>query len=179
MRFLNVGIFLALGVSSVVLETASAQNSNLKSQLATESQSILASRIDLVYRRPMARGRELFGALVPWDRVWSPSADTAARMTVSTPFEVNGTRLPAGTYSLWTIPGATTWTVIFSKQATAFHMRYPDGQDAARIQVTPLKGDHVETLQFSFPMVDADSATFEMRWGTVRVPMLIRIVDSR
>ena len=54
--------------------------------------------------RPVARGRELFGALVPWGRIWTPSADSAARITLSTPIEVNGSRLAAGTYSIWTIP---------------------------------------------------------------------------
>src|SRR5215218_7692918 len=97
---------------------------NTKSQLGTVSQSVSGTRIDVTYRRPIARGRDLFGALVPWGRIWTPSADTAARITVSTPVEVNGAKLAAGTYSLWTIPDSLSWTIIFNAVPDAFHLRH-------------------------------------------------------
>src|SRR5262245_10124751 len=93
------------------------------SQLGTVMQEVAGARIEIVYRRPVARGRELFGALVPWDRVWTPSADSAARMTLSGPVEIEGQHLDAGSYGIWTIPDSSSWTVIFSGQAAAFHLR--------------------------------------------------------
>jgi hypothetical protein len=153
--------------------TACAQT-NYKSQLGTASQQVKDTRIDIRYRRPVARGRELFGALVPWGRIWTPSADSAAVLTVSSPITVNGERLPAGSYGIWTIPDSTSWTIIFSGKPAAFHLRYPDGQDVLRVQAKPVKGEYVETLLFDFPMVDADSARLELRWGTTVVPLLLR-----
>jgi hypothetical protein len=145
-----------------------------RSQLGVVSQSVGAARIEITYRRPVARGRDLFGALVPWGRVWTPSADSAARITISDPIEVNGAKLAAGTYSVWTIPDSTSWTVIFNAVPNAFHLRYPSDRDVLRVQAVPARGDHVETLMFAFPMVDADSARLEIRWGTTVVPLTLK-----
>jgi Protein of unknown function (DUF2911) len=145
-----------------------------KSQLGTVSQLIAGTRVEVVYRRPVARGRGLFGALVPWGRIWTPSADSAARITLSAPIAIEGSPLAAGSYSIWTIPDSTSWTIIFNRTAAAFHLRYPAGQDVLRIKAAPTHGEHVETLLWEFPMVDADSAMLQLRWGTTVVPMKLR-----
>jgi hypothetical protein len=165
-------------VAALALEvagsTACAQT-NYKSQLGTVSQQVMDTRIDVRYRRPVARGRELFGALVPWGRIWTPSADSAAVLTVSSPITVNGEQLPAGSYGIWAIPDSASWTIIFSGKPAAFHLRYPEGQDVLRVQAKPMKGDYVETMLFDFPMVDADSARLELHWGNTVVPLMLRV----
>ena len=75
-----------------------------KSQVGGVTQHVAGTRIDILYRRPVARGRSLFGTLVPWGRIWTPSADSAARVTISAPVTVNGAALPAGSYGIWAIP---------------------------------------------------------------------------
>ena len=165
-------MLVALGVG---VGTAGANAQAIpRSQLATVTQHIADTRVEIEYRRPVARGRALFGALVPWGRVWTPSADSAARFTISTPVTINGAVLAAGSYGLWTIPDSTTWTVIFSGVPAAFHLRYPEGRDVLRVRATPRHGDHVEALQFAFPLVDADSAVLQLQWGTTAVPLTIR-----
>jgi hypothetical protein len=164
---------LIVGALCGIAEIASAQNT--RSQLGTVSQSVMSTKIDVVYRRPVARGRALFGSLVKWGETWTPSADSGARITVSTPVDVNGSRLGAGSYSIWAVPDSLSWTVIFSSQAEVFHRNYPgESKDVLRVKAAPAKGDHVETLMFAFPMVDADSARLEIRWGTTVVPLLIK-----
>lgn len=150
------------------------QSGTPKSQLGTVTQMVGGTRVEITYRRPVARGRELFGALVPYGRVWTPSADTSAQLTLSGPVEINGSRLAAGSYGIWTVPDATSWTVIFSSVPAAFHLRYPQGRDVLRVRATPGTGEHVETLEFAFPVVDADSALLQLRWGTTVVPLKIR-----
>jgi len=145
-----------------------------RSQLGTVTQWVAGTRVEVLYRRPVARGRELFGALVPWGEMWTPSADSAARLTVSGPVEVNGAPLAAGTYGVWAIPDSAAWTVVFSEAAVAFHTRYPQGRDAVRVRAVPARGEHVETLAFVFPVVDADSAVLQLRWGTTVVPLTFR-----
>jgi DUF2911 family protein len=145
-----------------------------RSQLGIVSQMVAATRIEITWRRPVAHGRELFGALVPWGRVWTPSADSAARISLSGPIEINGAKLAAGTYGIWAIPDSTSWTVIFNSEAEAFHLRYAEGRDVLRVKATPAKGEHVETLSFGFPMVDADSALLHLRWGSTIVPLIIK-----
>lgn len=145
-----------------------------KSQLATVTQLVGPARIELRYRRPVARGRELFGGIVRWDHEWTPSADTAAIFSTSTPLEVAGSKLPAGRYSVWMIPNAKTWTVIFTSAVPVFHIPYRSGHEVLRVRVTPKNGEHMETLGFYFPMVDADSAVLNMHWGRTIVPIPIR-----
>lgn len=157
---------------SCIASAACAQNT--KSQLGVVSQVVNGTRIEITYRRPVARGRALFGALVPWGRIWTPSADSAARITISGPIDVNGSTLAAGSYSIWAIPDSSSWTLVFNREASVFHLRYPDGQDVLRVHSAPARGEHVETLMFTFPMVDADSARLELRWGTTVVPLSIR-----
>jgi hypothetical protein len=159
-----------MGVAAV---TADAQ-AIPKSQQATVSQQVAGARIDIRYRRPVARGRAIFGALVPWGRMWTPSADSAVKFVVSAPITVNGAPLAAGSYSLWAIPDSASWTIVFNSRADVFHLRYPEGQDVLRVTAAPAKGDHAESLLFDFPMVDADSATLHLRWGTTIVPLSIK-----
>jgi hypothetical protein len=145
-----------------------------RSQLASVGQTVNTARIDIVYRRPVARERELFGQLVPWGRVWSPSADSAAIFTVSAPIEVAGEKLAAGTYSVWAIPEKEEWTIIFNSTARAFHLTHSSGSDVLRVKAVPVESDHMETLAFYFPMVDADSAYLRLQWGKTVVPLTIR-----
>ena len=166
----------ALALALLVAPAAAYSQSIPRSQLGTVTQSLGSAHLEILYRRPVARGRELFGALVPWGKIWTPSADSAARITVSEAIEINGSKLAAGSYSIWAIPDSASWTVIFNTVPAAFHLRYPDGHDAMRVRATPGRGDHVETLLFAFPMVDADSARLEIRWGTTVVPLSIKTV---
>lgn len=158
----------------VAATAAAAAQATPKSQLGVVSQQIANARVEVVYRRPVARGRALFGALVPWGRIWTPSADSAARITLSAPMEINGSTLPAGTYGIWTLPDSISWTIIFNRSAAAFHLRYPDGKDALRVKAAPTHGDYIETLQWEFPMVDADSAILQLHWGTAVVPLRLK-----
>lgn len=145
------------------------------SQGATVTQDIADARVSLTYDRPVARGRQLFGALVPWGRVWMPGANWATTVELTRDVRVDGQPLQAGKYSLWTIPGETEWVVIFSRRARAFHTRYPDGEDALRVNVRPTTGGHMEALAFYFPVVGPDSAILNLHWGTTIVPLNIRL----
>jgi hypothetical protein len=147
-----------------------------KSQLATVTQVVDKAKIEIIYRRPVARGRELFGKLVPWNNTWTPSADSAAIFSTSADIDVAGSRLRAGRYALWMIPGPETWTVIFSTHQPVFHLNRPEPIDEVlRVHTRSHPGDHVESLAFYFPMVDADSAILVMHWGRTIVPIPIKV----
>lgn len=147
-----------------------------RSQAAAVSQRIANTEITVTYSRPVARGRPLFGALVPYDAVWNPGADQATAAAFTREVHINGQPLQAGKYSLWTIPRADVWTVIFSKAADVYHEPYPgEGQDALRLDVRPEKGPHMEVLTFYFPVVEGKDAVLRLHWGEVMVPLSIRV----
>ena len=166
------------GVLMAVLAAVAAQPPAIKpSQHGSVTQLVATTTITVDYNRPVARGRELFGALVPYDRVWCPGADDCTTLTVSTDVTIEGHALPAGTYSLWAKPGAARWTLILNRAHPIFHTRYQTvaDQDILTIDVTPRAGSHMETLAFYFPVVNAKHAELVLHWGTVVVPLAIDV----
>lgn len=145
------------------------------SQHGTVSQRVNETTITIEYDRPVARGRELFGKLVPYGRIWNPGANDATTVEVSTPVKVNGQDLPEGRYSLWAIPRDDEWTVIFNRQHAVWHTKYPEGQDALRLQIKPETGSHMETMAFYFPVVEGRTARLVLHWGSVVVPMDVEV----
>ena len=147
-----------------------------KSQAAAVSQRIANTEITITYSRPVARGRELFGVLVPYDQVWNPGADQATAMDVTRDIQINDRPLPAGKYSLWVVPRPETWTVILSKVSDVYHTPYPgEDQDALRLDVRPESGPHMDVLAFYFPNVEGKDAVLRLHWGSVMVPLSIRV----
>jgi Protein of unknown function (DUF2911) len=145
------------------------------SQHGSVSQEIADTNITIEYNRPVARGRELFGTLVPWGRIWCPGADECTSIQLSTSVTVNRQKLAAGHYTLWAEPDPDSWTIIFSRGYPAFHTSYPAGKDALRVKAVPRKGEHMETLAFYFPVVDGKHAELVLHWGTVVVPLTIDV----
>lgn len=148
-----------------------------KSQPALVVQRLGAARLSVRYNRPSARGRRLFGGIVPWDSVWCPGADEATRLDTDRDLRIGAATLPRGAYSLWMIPdSAGEWTVIFSHAVRAYHVPYPGaGKDALRVRVRPAAGAYVETLAWDVPLATPDSAVLEMRWGSVTVPIALHL----
>ena len=144
------------------------------SQRGEVHQRVAFTDIAITYNRPVARGRTLFGGLVPWDAVWNPGADSATTIAVSREILVEGQTLPAGRYTVWMVPGRERWTVIFSTAVDVFHIPYPGQRhDALRVTVTPERGDHMETLAFYFPTVERARAVLRLHWGDTVVPLSI------
>ena len=170
MRILSVLFLLSLGACS-----ADAQPGR-RSQRGTVTQSVNGTDISIRYYRPVLRGRVAFPGVVSWGRTWTPGADSATRIETSRPLDVEGKSLPAGKYSIWVVPQEKdAWTVIFNRAADVFHLSYDESQDALRVDAkATTAAQSVETLEFSFPLVDADSAVMQMQWGTFVLPLRLR-----
>jgi Protein of unknown function (DUF2911) len=141
------------------------------SQRGTVSQRVAFTDLSLEYGRPTARGRALFGALVPWDSVWHPGADSATQLTITREIALEGRAVPAGTYTLWLIPRQRgPWTLIVNRTGAIQHTPYPGpSSDLMRIDVTPEQLSHAETMAWSFPTVLRDEAQLRLHWGTTAV----------
>jgi len=168
---LSVLAFLALGACS-----ARAQPGR-RSQRGTVTQAVNGTEISIRYYRPVLRGRTAFPEVVSWGRTWTPGADSATRLETTGSLEIEGKMLPAGKYSLWVIPEEKdAWTVIFNHTADAFHLSHDESQDALRVQARATTSTQsVETLEMSFPLVDADSAIMQLQWGTFVLPLHVHV----
>ena len=146
------------------------------SQRGSVTQNVAFTHIAVTYGRPVARGRVLWGALVPWDSIWHPGADSATRIVFSKDVLVEGKPLRAGEYSLWLIPREhAPWTVIFSRAAHVFHKPYPGARfEVLRVDVNPEQVSDVESFTIYFPLVIRDEAVMRLHWGTIAVPIHIK-----
>jgi len=148
------------------------------SQRGRVDQTVAFTDISVVYGRPVARGRTLFGdsALVKWNAIWHPGADSATRITFSRDVKLEGRDVKAGEYTVWLIPRANgPWTFILNRAAHVFHIPYPgEGSDALRVDVMPERGTHMETLAFYFPVVLHDDAVMRIHWGETMIPVRIK-----
>jgi hypothetical protein len=145
------------------------------SQRGSVTQHVAHTTIAVEYGRPVARGRALFGQLVPWDSVWHPGADSATRISFDHPVRLEGQEVRAGEYSLWLFPRASgPWTVILSRAAHVFHKPYPGAaRDAYRIDVSPERGAHMESLAIYFPSVLRADAVLRIHWGETVLPIRV------
>ena len=146
------------------------------SQRGSVTQMVAFTRISVAYGRPVARGRALFGALVPWDSIWHPGADSATRITFSHDVLLEGKQLRAGEYTLWLIPRENQpWTLIVSRAAHVFHKPYPGSQfEVLRVDTTPEQVSPVDSFTIYFPMVLRDEAVMRLHWGTTALPVHIK-----
>jgi len=157
----------------IALITTACHSEPRKSQPAYVVQQLGSTTVAIRYNRPSARGRVLFGGIVPYGATWCPGADEATTFATSRPITFAGQSLAAGMYSVWAIPGQDNWTLILSHTAHTFHIPYPTGHDALRVSVSPMTGPFEETLAFEFPMADADHAILALHWGTtiIQIPI--------
>jgi hypothetical protein len=146
------------------------------SQRASVSQNVALTQVTVSYGRPFARGRTLFGELIPWDKIWHPGADSATVIRFSKDVQLEGNPVSAGEYSLWLLPRQQgNWTVILSKAARVYHQPYPgDSLDVVRFDVATESGAHMESMAVYFPAVVREEATMRVHWGETIVPIRIK-----
>ncbi|MEP6822334.1 MAG: DUF2911 domain-containing protein [Chthoniobacterales bacterium] len=151
------------------------------SQQAMVQQRVELTDITVTYHRPLVNGRKIWGGLVPMNEVWRAGANENTAIDFSTPVMVEGKPLPAGRYGLHMIPGADTWTVIFSKMAVAWgSYSYNESEDALRVTVKPREIPMEEALEYEFEDLKADSVTVTMKWDKLAVPFSVaaKVEDS-
>jgi hypothetical protein len=137
-------------------------------------QTVGLTDITINYNRPGVKGRPIWGALVPYDKVWRTGANEATTIEFSDDVWINGNKLPKGLYSLHTIPGATEWTVIFNSVAEQWgSYSYNAEKDALRVKVAPQAAEYREWMSFEVPEMTTDTAKIVLRWEKVAVPFTV------
>jgi hypothetical protein len=141
------------------------------SQRAVATQRIGLTDVTIIYHRPLAGGRKIFGDVVGYGRVWRAGANDNTTIEFTDPVTIEGQPLAAGRYGLHMVPGESEWTVIFSRNSTSWgSFHYDPKEDALRIKVQPAAGPHREALTYAFNELKPDSATITLEWATTVVP---------
>ncbi|HYC92928.1 MAG TPA: DUF2911 domain-containing protein [Thermoanaerobaculia bacterium] len=128
-------------------------------------------KITIDYSAPSKRGRTIFGELVPYDKVWRTGANAATTLTTDTDLMIGSLHVPAGKYTLYTIPGPKEWTLIVNKQTGQWGTKYDEKQDLGRVKMkvaSPLETP-VETFAIGI------DKTLSFTWDTTKawVPVVV------
>jgi hypothetical protein len=146
------------------------------SQHAVVTQRIGITDITINYHRPLANGRQVWGKVVPYGQVWRAGANENTTIRFSDPVTIEGQVLDKGTYGLHMIPGENQWTVIFSKDSTAWgSFTYKQQNDALRVEVKPQSAELHDALTYDFDDPKSDSTVITMRWEKVAVPFKVAV----
>src|ERR1700682_5542724 len=146
------------------------------SQRAQITQRVGLTDITIIYHAPLAGGRELFGKIVPYGKVWRSGANENTTISFTDDVSVEGHPLAAGTYGLHMIPSADKWTIIFSKNSTSWgSFSYDEKEDAVRVNVKPAAAENRDSLAYTFDDMKPDSTMVTMRWAKVAVPFHISV----
>ncbi len=163
-----------------------AMNAQVKMPAPSSTQTIKQDfgmgTIELTYSRPGAKGRKIFGDLVPFNKIWRTGANAATIIRFSEPVEIKGKRIDTGSYALYTIPGAESWEIILNKGIKNWGVDgYKETDDVVRIKVDPIKTESkIETFTMQFTDIKPESCELHIMWEktAVAIPITANIKDK-
>jgi hypothetical protein len=163
LTIIALAVFVFAGLSS----NAQDDKSKRPSPPAKATAVVGKTTVTIEYSQPSVKGRKVWGELVPYDKVWRTGANEATTFEVSSAVKVEGKDLPAGKYSLYTIPGESEWVIIFNKEPNQWGAyNYDASKDALRVNVKPGKSSEMtELLTF---MVGKDGMV-ALTWENLKV----------
>lgn len=166
--YLNLFIFISI---SLISQTAFSQIEwPSPSPKGTITQMVGNTAITVDYERPSARGREIFGGLVPWDKVWRTGAGYATKIRFDKDVMAGNQPVGAGYYALLTIPGKEEWMIILNRDTTLYGSnKYDYQKDVARFTVPARKSArYYETLTIDIDLIP-NNARIYISWTNISV----------
>lgn len=137
-------------------------------------QTVGYTNVEISYGSPGVKNRKIWNDLVPFNEVWRTGANEATTIEFDNDIQINGVVIPAGKYSLFTIPTNKSWTVIFNKvyeQWGAY--KYDKNEDLIRFSVTPEVSEFEERLQFSFQYISPYKTAVVFKWEKLKFSFVI------
>jgi len=131
------------------------------------SVTIEGKKLQVDYGAPSMRGRKIMGALVPYGQVWCAGANDATTLTTDADLDIAGLRVPKGSYTIWTIPGKTDWTLIVNKETGQWHTQYHASRDLGRVKINvKTLAAPVEQFRIQLAGAGGNKGTLSLIWET-------------
>ena len=122
--------------------------------------------VTIDYSRPSMRGRKIFGGLVPYGQVWRTGANAATSLKTDVDLVIGGAKVPAGSYTLYTIPNENGWKLIINKQTGQWGTDYDEKEDLARVEMKVSKNaSPTEQFTISFDQTGKTSGVLKLEWA--------------
>jgi len=178
-KILIVGAVIVVGVVGVVTRASHLQfGSRYTSPPANVATTIAGKKISIDYYAPSMHGRKVMDGLVPFGEVWCTGANWATKITTEGNLEIGTLKLPAGSYSIWTVPNQNEWTLIINKQTGQFHLNYDSSRDLGRtkMNVKSLTAP-VEKFRIELRPESANKGTLALLWETTEASIPFTVVQ--
>jgi hypothetical protein len=134
-------------------------------------------RITIDYYAPSTHGRKVMGNLVPYDEVWCTGANWATKITTEKDLDINGMKVPKGSYSIWTLPNEKQWMLIINKQTGQFHLNYDESQDFGRVKMNlTTLATPVETFKIEVQPSAGNKGTLALLWENTEASVPITVL---
>lgn len=172
-------MMVLLGVQGMQAQTL---KTPAKSPMSTVKQAVGLGDITVEYGRPSKNNRVIFGELLPYGELWRTGANSPTKITLGEDVSINGKEVKAGTYSVFSIPSQTEWTIILNKNMNIWGTDgYAEADDVARFLVKPTKlNDPVETFTIQFSNTKPTQVTLDLMWDNVKVSADISVnIDEK
>ncbi|HYF32687.1 MAG TPA: DUF2911 domain-containing protein [Chitinophagaceae bacterium] len=156
-------------------EEQSGKGMSLIARFDSVSADMGDARMKIYYSRPQVRGRTIFGTVVPWDRFWRTGANAATRMVITKPVYFGDKELPAGAYSIWTLPSLRGWTMMFNSQANVWGTEYNPAYDVLKVPMqvgSPAAFTEVMTIEIQ---PSDNGGTLNVIWENTKAALPFRI----
>lgn len=164
------------GFLALAAITANAQvDTPQPSPVGKVSQQVGLTDVNIEYSRPSAKGREIFGDLVPFGKMWRLGANASTKIEFSEPVTLNGAEVPAGKYAVYAIPNENSWEIIIHKNLEHWGVgAYKQEEDQVRFTATPEKTTaFVETFSMGFNNLSLNSGELQLAWENTLVKILV------
>ncbi|MDW8220986.1 MAG: DUF2911 domain-containing protein [Bacteroidota bacterium] len=174
----TVLVALAVIVASTATTISQTVRFPAPSSAAMVKQTVGVTDITITYSRPGVKGREIWGKLVPYNELWRTGANAATTIEVSDDVMIEGQKLAAGKYSVFTIPAQSgEWTLVINKNPNlAGTAGYKQEEDVFRVKVkAQMQPVSQEWLAFSFEDLTDSSATILLAWERMRLPIKLTV----
>jgi len=150
----------------VVAGTSQQQDKSKRPSPPAKAEVTLKGKtITIDYSRPSAKGRKIIGGVVPFNQVWRTGANEATTFNTPIALTVGDAKVPAGTYTLYTLPSESGWKLIINKQTGQWGTEYDEKQDLARVDMQTGKTPQpVEQFTISFEKKGDDAANLVLQW---------------
>ena len=151
------------------------------SPTATISQAVGVSNISIEYSRPGAKGREIFGGLVAYDKIWRTGANKATNITFGENTLFGSEKVKKGTYSLFTIPGKEEWTILLNTETELWGVgKYDEEKQSCQIKVPATKtADFTESFTIEFGSFNSFSAEIILCWANTKVTIPVKTMAAK
>ena len=160
--------FSALLAGTLLLAGSALAQQPLLSPPATATVTLAGQTVTITYNAPSLRGRHVGGPeIVPYGQVWRTGANPATSLSTPVPLHIGSLLVPAGNYTLYSLPNRTKWMLIVNKQTGQWGTVYNQDQDLGRVEMKahPLTASQ-EVMSLSFDDIKKDSAELHIRWDT-------------